>query len=144
MDIKDFIVFDIETNALVNSTKIHCLSFAEFRENDWKIETLFDYDVMRSFLEDPDKTLVGHNILDFDVPELERLLGIKISCRLLDTLPLVWKCFPNRLKEGKKYGLDSFGEDTGILKPKIDNWEDIPREVYQHRCEEDVRNNKKD
>jgi hypothetical protein len=40
-----------------------------------------------------------------------------------------------------KHGLESFGEDFGIEKPKVDDWENLSREVYANRCVEDVKIN---
>jgi len=42
----------------------------------------------------------------------------------------------------KSHGLDSFFEDYGIAKPKIDDWENLTLEEYRHRCCEDVKINK--
>jgi len=39
------------------------------------------------------------------------------------------------------YGLDSFGKDYGIPKPKVDDWENLTIEEYVFRCEEDVKIN---
>ena len=50
---------------------------------------------MRSFFDETD-ILVGHNIIRFDIPVVERLLGIKVKAQLVDTLALSWYLFPNR------------------------------------------------
>ena len=39
------------------------------------------------------------------------------------------------------HGLDSFFEDFGVAKPKIDDWENLTYEEYRHRCEVDVEIN---
>ena len=61
------IVFDIEANGL-NPDKIHCMVangkqvdkdfFVSLTENDY---------------------LIGHNIIRYDIPVIERILGIKIG-----------------------------------------------------------------
>lgn len=91
---------------------------------------------MRSALEKA-TVLVGHNIVRFDIPVLEKLLGIKIKARLVDTLALSWYLQPKR----NRHGLASYGEDFGIPKPEVEDWTSQPLEVYVHRCEEDVRIN---
>ena len=91
---------------------------------------------MRSAFQKAD-TLVGHNIIRFDVPVLERLLGIKIKAKLVDTLALSWYLQPKR----PRHGLQSYGEDFGIKKPEVEDWSSQDLEVYVHRCEEDVRIN---
>lgn len=81
--------------------------------------------------------LVAHNLCRYDIPVAERILGIKIKAQLVDTLPLAWYLSPDR----PKHNLDSFGQDFGIPKPKIDDWDNLSLEEYIHRCEQDVRIN---
>lgn len=128
-------VFDIEADGL-EPTKIHCLTAAVYSKGDWRIRTTTDYDEMRSFLQDADE-LIGHNIIRWDIPNLERLLGIKIEARLIDTLAISWYLYPDE----HSHGLEDWGEHFGVPKPTIDNWEDLPIEDYIHRCEEDVKIN---
>ncbi len=128
------IIFDVESNGLLDdATKIHCLSYIDTdREKD--IITLYDYDDMK-LLFSVKKHFVGHNIIRYDIPLLEKLLDIKIDARLYDTLPMSWVMNPTR----SKHGLDSFFPDFGIEKPKIDDWSNLSMEDYSHRCEEDVK-----
>lgn len=121
------IVFDIECNGL-NPDKIHCVSI-----NTGKIKSTDSYANMRGFFSKAD-ILVGHNIARFDVPVLEKLLGITIKAKLIDTLALSWYLEPSRIK----HGLAEWGEEFGVPKPVVDDWEDQPLEVYVHRCEQDV------
>ncbi|MGL6063774.1 MAG: hypothetical protein ACRC0V_01600, partial [Fusobacteriaceae bacterium] len=37
-----------------------------------------------------------------------------------------------------KHGLESWGEDFGVPKPKIDDWQNLSIKEYIHRCKEDV------
>ena len=128
------IVFDVEANGLLDdATKIHCLSYT----TDGVIyDTLFDYDGMRDLLLN-EQGLIGHNIIRYDVPLLEKILDIRIKARLFDTLPMSWVLNYNR----PKHGLESFGEDFGIPKPKIDDWQNLTQDDYRHRCVEDVKIN---
>ena len=93
------IIFDVESNGLLDdATKIHCLSYIDTdREKD--IITLYDYDDMR-LLFSVKKHFVGHNIIRYDIPLLEKLLDIKIDARLYDTLPMSWVMNPTRSKHG--------------------------------------------
>ena len=124
------IIFDIETNGL-NPDKIHCLSYTR---NGECFETLYKYDEMRKLVLSGEP-LLGHNIIRYDIPVLEKILNIKIKSRLYDTLPMSWVMNPTR----SKHGLDSFFLDFGIEKVKIDDWENLSLEDYQNRCVEDVR-----
>ena len=128
------IVFDVEANGLLDdATKIHCLSYT----TDGVIyDTLFDYNGMRDLLLN-EQGLIGHNIIRYDVPLLEKILDIRIKARLFDTLPMSWVLNYNR----PKHGLESFGEDFGIPKPKIDDWQNLTQDDYRHRCVEDVKIN---
>ena len=91
---------------------------------------------MRSLLSGS-TTLIGHNICRFDIPVLEKILGIKIKAKLYDTLPMSWVINTER----QLHGLESFGEDFGVPKPVITDWEGLTYEQYKHRCEEDVKIN---
>lgn len=121
-------VFDVEGDGL-KPTKLHCVAM----QVKGTIYDTVDYDRMRSFFLKAD-VLIGHNIIRWDIPQIERLLGIKIKARLVDTLPLSWYLYPKRLK----HGLAEWGVDFGIEKPPIDDWENLTPEEYVHRCREDV------
>jgi len=125
-------VFDIETDGL-DATKIHVLSW----EDDYgKIQSTHDYDDMRKFFEES-KTLIGHNIIRFDIPVAEKILGIKINARLVDTLALSW--YVNHTKP--KHGLETYGEYYNVKKPEVTDWVNLTQEDYAHRCKEDVKIN---
>lgn len=92
---------------------------------------------MRGFFKKA-KVIIGHNIVPFDVRVFERILGIKIKCKQVDTLALSWYLYP---EEGRKHGLEAWGEYFGVPKPKINDWHGLTIEQYCHRCEEDVKIN---
>jgi len=127
-------VFDIETDGLLNEmTKIHVLSYSD----DGKTyHHTHDYDEMREFFATR-KTLAGHNIIRFDAPAVEMILGIKLEARLIDTLALSW--YINHTRQ--KHGLEGYGEDYGVPKPVITDWNSLTPEEYAHRCTEDVKIN---
>lgn len=81
--------------------------------------------------------LIGHNIQRYDIPNLERLLNIKIKARLIDTLALSWYLYPQR----SLHGLESWGEDFNVKKPEVEDWDNLSYEEYAHRCEQDVEIN---
>ncbi|MNZ37628.1 DNA polymerase I [compost metagenome] len=125
------IVFDLEADGL-SPTKIHCVS-----AHDGKLKSTAKYDNMRKLFEKAD-ILVGHNITLFDIPVVERLLGVKVKAKLVDTLALSWYLEPSRLR----HGLEGWGEDFGIEKPVVEDWDNLTVDEYIHRCEEDVKINK--
>ena len=133
---KEFI-FDIEAdNLLPGITKIHCVSYSEVGGkllgtlyNQQEIEQFFSHDYL----------YIGHHIIGYDFKALNKIYGIKRPKHFLDTLAWSWYLFPDRAE----HGLESWGEDFGVPKPKIDNWQDLTIEEYTHRCEEDVKINTK-
>ena len=91
---------------------------------------------MRTFFLNAD-TVIGHNIVRYDIPVVERILDIKVDARIIDTLPLAW--YINHSLQ--KHGLAQYGEMYGVPKPEINDWQNLSPEEYQYRCEEDVRIN---
>lgn len=124
-------VFDIEADGL-HPNKIHCMSFTN---DEGDICTSTDYGNLRCHLKS--NILVGHNIVRWDIPQLERILGIKVSGKKIDTLALSWYLFPDT----HRHGLEYWGEYFGVEKIPIEDWEDLPQSVYEERCERDVEIN---
>jgi hypothetical protein len=91
---------------------------------------------MKKILTEAD-ILICHNLVRWDLPVYERILGIKIKAKLIDTLALSWYLYPLR----NKHGLESHGEDLGIAKPVITDWSNQTQEEYEHRVSEDVKIN---
>ena len=128
-------VFDIETNGFLDvMTKIHVLAYQ--REDMEEPVFTHDYDEMRKFFLTED-VVIGHNIIRFDNPAIEKLLGIKVNCQVIDTLGLSW--YLNH--ERDRHGLEWYGEDYGIPKPKVVDWDSLTPDDYAHRCVEDVKIN---
>jgi hypothetical protein len=120
-------VFDIEADG-IDATKIHCM-IANGEEVD---KTFFENLTLKDIL-------IGHNIIRYDIKVLEELLNIKIKAQLIDTLALSWYLFPTI----NRHGLEQWGERLKIEKPTINDWENLTREEYIHRCKEDVKINTK-
>lgn len=137
-------VADFEADGLLDeATKLHVMSYqlvsmqspASFhgKEQVERIKAYFTYHIEKKV------PIVMHSGISYDVPLAEKLLGIDLSdLMLIDSLALSWYLNTNR----QRHGLDSFHEDYGIEKPKIDDWENLSYEEYRHRCEEDVKINK--
>ena len=127
-------VFDIETDGLLDElTKIHVLAYSYDGKEVFHVG---DYDAMREFFE-TQEVLVGHNIIRFDIPAVEKVLGIKVKAKLVDTLALSWYLHFDR----PRHGLEGYGEDYGVPKPVIKDWDSLTYEEYAHRCSEDVKIN---
>lgn len=138
MNLDNVYIVDIEADGLLDSvSKIHVVSFAYKVDNEWVIRSTNDYEKIKNFFSDPNRTIVGHNFIGYDSVALERVLGIEVKSKLVDTLGLSWAMYPWR----NRHGLADWGEEFGVPKPKIDDWEGLTYEEYKHRCEEDVKIN---
>lgn len=142
-----YCVFDIETDGLIEeATKIHCFSYQLFHNTSLIAKgTLTRYEDIKNFILCQD-VLVGHNIVRFDIPILEKFLKIKIEATLIDTLGLSWYLYSTENKQGRifkreKHGLESWGEELGVKKPFIEDWKNQSLKDYIFRCESDVRIN---
>ena len=128
-------VFDIETDD-IKATKVHCISVQ-------------DVDSMELFHYPPDKLqqgidklkeydrLIGHNILNFDIPILKKILNADISADILDTLVLSRLFNPTR--EGG-HGLEAWGYRLGYRKIDFDEYEKYTPTMGEY-CNQDVRLN---
>lgn len=127
-----WVVFDVEGDSL-KPTKFYCLCY---KDHEGKTGELTSYEDIRGFFGEYD-VYVGHNIRRWDLPELERVVGISIPRRVVDTLAVAWVVHPGR----GSHGLASYGDDYGIQKPPIDDWLTLPLSTYIYRCQQDVEIN---
>lgn len=146
-------VADIEANGLLDeATRIHVLSCTMSNNKSYdlrgserqKLINFCNYHINNNI------PVVGHYFILFDVPLLEKILGVDLSkLMVVDTLALSWYLNIER----DQHGLDSFFDDYGIKKPFIDeaDWDfqsEDSEEVAAHyermrfRCEQDVAINK--
>ena len=141
MNLDKIFVIDAESDGLVEeATKIWCMGISwQNKEGKWQVKSTTNYDDMRKILTNPENTLVCHNIVRFDVPLYEKILGIKVEAAIIDSLGLSWYLYPDRGQ--RDHGLAVWGEFFGVPKPKIDDWENLTVEEYCHRVEEDVKIN---
>ena len=132
---KEYIV-DIEANGLLeDATKIHCVSFGWVDEKgEFKVASTTDYDAMRVFFSKKENTCIGHNFNLYDALVLEKLLNIKVQCKIIDTLGISWYLQPTR----GEHNLESYARDYGDNKVEIDDWHNLPVKEYISRCEKDV------
>ena len=100
---KPLIFLDIETNGLLESvSKLHCIGYAQDSEpaavvaNEQAFKELLNK-YQHGF------TLVGHNIIGFDLPALTKLYGFKVAqFDVIDTLVLARYIFPDTSPEDDK------------------------------------------
>jgi len=130
--------FDIETDGL-DATKVHCI--CAMLDNDEP--TVYNFlggeanGLFRKWLASESiDTLVGHNIIGFDVPVLRRITGLDWSFNLRDTLVL--SRLHNPSLEGG-HSLRAWGERLGKYKDDYQGgWEEYSQEMLSY-CQQDVR-----
>jgi len=142
MDLDNVYVADCETDGFIDeATKVHVFGIGWKYNGQWQIKETPAYSNMVKVLSNPDNVVIFHNGYLFDSVILSKLLNIKVKAEIIDTLAISWVLFPNRIKEGKKWGLGSFAPDYGFKKPDIESWTDLSYEEYANRVREDVRIN---
>ena len=130
--------FDIETDGL-QATRVHCI--CAMLDNDES--TIYNFiggeanGLFRKWLASEDvDTLVGHNIINFDVPILRRLTGMDWDFNLRDTLVLSRLHNPS-LDGG--HSLRAWGERLHNIKGDYQGgWEEYNQEMLEY-CQQDVR-----
>jgi len=153
------IVFDLETNGLLHDlTRIHCLAIYDSTTD--KVETYNDEKNNKySISEGIGKllvadTLVGHNIIGFDLPALSNLYNyFTPTARIVDTLLLSrlyhpniydidhkhkWRHMPLQLYG--RHSLESYGYRLGEYKGdfgKTSDWSEWSQEMEDY-CAQDV------
>ena len=78
---------------------------------------------------------VGHNLINYDIPAVERILGVKVSGKVTDTLVLSRLYNPN-LEGG--HSLDAWGQRLKFPKGEHYDWTRLTPEMLEY-CKQDVR-----
>ena len=143
MNLEKVYVFDIETNGLLDVVdRLHVLSVG-YKDVDgsWQIKSTNKKEDVFKIFSNPNNTLVGHNIICYDLPALKIIYpDIVINAKVVDTLPLSWYLYNER----PKHSLESWGETFGTEETKkvaIEDWNNLSYEEYVERCEGDIRIN---
>ena len=165
------LVFDVEANGLLDeATKVWCLVTQDVATGK---QTKYTFDntptttskqaarqkrenrnllcIAIDGLYDTTTEIIGHNIIDYDLPLLEKLLDWTPHerIRITDTLIHSRLANPDRLRpsrmasDGVKAGphsLAAWGYRVGVGKPEHEDWS-IYSDAMLHRCSEDVRIN---
>ena len=132
------LVFDIETDGLKPKV-IHCIVAIDI---DTKEEYVYrsdrgNLDDFRDLLNKPCE-LIGHNIIGYDVPVCERLMGIDFkSHKITDTLVMSRLANPSRLGGHSLKVLSSGGDEE---KTHHEDWSIISDDMVVY-CVQDVRAN---
>jgi DNA polymerase-1 len=134
---------DLEANGFLPvATKAHC---GVFKEKDTGRIIKFRPHQMKEMLEylDTVDVLIGHNILGYDLPLLQKLYGYTYNGKKVDTLVMSRLLNPKRISPfncpNKKapHSIEVWGYRVGRGKPEHNDWENFSEDML-HRCTEDV------
>ena len=132
------IIFDIETDGLLEEvTKIHCISYIKLLDNNVIDKKTLTKKEEYEILFKEEAVFVGHNIVRYDIPVINKILGLKIDKNIIDTLGLSWYLFPDK----KTHGLEYWGNFFQNKKKEVLDWKEDSLEIYTERCERDVEIN---
>lgn len=136
--------FDLEADGLlVTATQAWC---GVFKNKETKEIVKFrphEIPEMLKLMETAD-VLIGHNIIGYDLPLLEKLYGWTYKGKKVDTLIMSRLLDPKRLvpfncpnKKAGPHSIESWGWRVGRGKPEHNEWDRFSEEML-HRCTEDV------
>lgn len=142
-------VFDIEANGLLHQAdRVHCGVVSDLKGKDVCKYRPHQIKDLLAKLSEAD-VLIGHNIISYDLPLLEKLYRFKFKGQVVDTLVMSRLQKPdrpvpihakNRAQAVKTHSLYTWGVRVGIDKPEYEEWDKFDEEML-HRCSEDVRIN---
>ena len=125
------LIFDIETDDL-DATKIWCIVAKELDGKSYRF-TPDEIEDGIKLLQDAD-TLIGHNIIGFDLPVLGNLYNFKYKGKIIDTL--VMSRLYNPVRENG-HSLKTWGYRLGIPKQEQPEFESYTPAMLNY-CEQDV------
>lgn len=148
------LVFDIETDGLYeNVTKIHCITIMALEGPRRALESFADVplpNVVGTVQEGLERLLeaselIGHNIIGYDLPVLEKLAGWRPrkDAKITDTYVMSRLFNPDRGKpsgytgKGGPHSLEAWGYRVSKAKPDHETWEVFDSAMLQ-RNREDV------
>ena len=107
------IIFDIEADGL-NPSSVWCIVAKEW---NGAVHTFDNTQIAEGikFLESAE-VLIGHNIIGYDIPVLERLHGAKLTTNVEDTL--VMSRLFNPIRENG-HSLKAWGWRVGMMKKEL-------------------------
>ena len=126
------LIFDIETDGLA-PTKVWCIVTLNIDSGEYTTYTEGQYDLFNKAITLADEVL-GHNIIGYDIPACEKLLGTDFSaCEITDTLVLSRLANPQR----KAHSLGAWGESLGFPKGDYNDWTNFNPDMLAY-CKQDV------
>ena len=124
-------IWDVETNGL-KPTKIWCLCAIK-GDKMYTLENPTKEMVQELFT---DVTVhIGHNLIGYDIPVLQRILGVGVSGEIADTL-IMSRLYNPQLEGG--HSLSAWGQRLNFPKGDYYDWTQLTAEMVAY-CQQDVR-----
>ena len=79
--------------------------------------------------------VIGHNIIRYDIPVVEKLLDVSIDCKITDTL-VMSRLYNPQLDGG--HSLDAWGQRLNFPKGDYHDWTTLTPDMVEY-CKQDVR-----
>lgn len=145
------LIFDIETNGYLDTLDtIHSLVALDYAKKEIYSFNNKQIDEGIELLSKA-SLLVGHNIISFDLPALQKVMNFKPKCQIFDTLNVSRLIYPDQdIKDQEKkmypkklwgkHSLEAWGIRLGIHKGnfgKSTDWSEWSQEMQDY-CEQDV------
>lgn len=129
------IVLDIEANGLDNPTKIWVIVCKDIDTGEYHIFRENDYEAFKKFWEKI-SSVIGHNVLGYDLPVLSNLVGIDFNPSYPATVDTL---IVSRLADypRKGHGLADYGEEFGLPKIEFSDFDKYSKEMEDY-CVRDV------
>ena len=152
-------IFDIETDGLLETvTKVHCIVIYDIDNDKMRSftgeVTRLEFDDALFFLKNFSE-IIGHNILNFDLPVLKKIFDYEPEPTQTIRDTLVWSklVYPNRGQrdadnkaiDKDQYGrhsLKSWGQRLNFPKNEFNEFEEFSQDMLEY-CENDVELNYK-
>ena len=152
------VIFDIETDGLYyEASTIHCIALRDLEDDETRVYTSRaikgSVGTLEEGLEVLSKAdvLIGHNIINFDLPTIKKLYPDFTYNNVLDTLIISKLKYPNLLmidanrksippKLKGSHSLKAWGYRTRTYKGDYDDWSKLTSEMVEY-CRQDVDSN---
>jgi len=126
------LIIDIETDALKNPTTIWCICTMDYDTGETKEYVLGE---VNDFKVEKDTTYIGHNIIDFDIPVLQKLLGLEFNVNQLRDTLILSRLFNPVREDG--HSLESWGVRVGLPKQEFNEFSRFSDTMLEY-CKNDV------
>ena len=132
------LIFDIEADGL-NPSKIWCIVAKDLAEDTCRTFNPNQLLDGVEYLQSAD-VLIGHNIIGYDIPAIEKILNVKLEAKVVDTL-VMSRLFQPVRENG--HSLKTWGYRINFHKQEQpDDFDTYTHEMLEY-CEQDVLLNEK-